>query len=233
VGEVAALPAAKWVNRLRSYTSPSSAIAARCARSSRPCRSRLRRPAPRRRATCAHASDPNVVLVDLGTEPAKGEQLCSALHARYPGAAILAVVCCQQSVGFWHLQAVLGSAISGVIDLHATPEEATRAIASAARGSSVLHLQLGREQQGFLRDALIRRDGRSETNLRVLTLVSRGLPDHEIGRRLHLSPHTVKHYVEQLREELGVRNRIELASWAGRAGLYTADRDVARDESGT
>jgi DNA-binding NarL/FixJ family response regulator len=171
----------------------------------------------------AHAGDPRVVLVDLGTEPGKGEQLCSDLHARYPSAAIVAVVCCQQSVGFWHLHALLGSAISGMIDLHATPDEATRAITSAARGSSVVHLQLGREQQSFLRDVLIRRDGRSETRLRVLTLVSRGLPDHEIGRRLHLSPHTVKHYVEQLREELGVRNRIELASWSGRAGLYTAD----------
>lgn len=171
----------------------------------------------------AHAGAAEVVLVDLGTEPGKGAQLCGELHERFPRAAIVAVVCCQQSIGFWHLQALLGHAIAGVIDLNATPEEATRAIASAARGSSVVHLELGREQQAFLRDVLIRRDGRSETSLRVLTLVSRGLPDHEIGRRLHLSPHTVKHYVEQLREEVGVRNRIELASWAGRAGLYTAD----------
>ena len=47
-----------------------------------------------------------------------------------------------------------------------------------------------------------------------------GLPDHEIGRRLHLSPHTVKHHIEQLRGELGARNRIELAAWAGRHGFY-------------
>jgi DNA-binding NarL/FixJ family response regulator len=174
-------------------------------------------------ASDVHAGDAQVVLVDLGTEPGKGERLCADLHARHPSAAILAVVCCQQSVGFWHLQALLGHAISGVIDLHATPDDATRAIASAARGSSVVHLHLGREQQSFLHEVLVGRGGRSETNLRVLTLVCRGLPDHEIGRRLHLSPHTVKHHVEQLREELGVRNRIELASWAGRAGLYTAD----------
>jgi DNA-binding CsgD family transcriptional regulator len=35
----------------------------------------------------------------------------------------------------------------------------------------------------------------------------------------------VKHYIEQLRKELRVRNRIELAAWAARAGFY-APRDI-------
>jgi DNA-binding CsgD family transcriptional regulator len=35
----------------------------------------------------------------------------------------------------------------------------------------------------------------------------------------------VKHYIEQLRKELRVRNRIELAAWAARAGFYAA-RDI-------
>jgi len=30
----------------------------------------------------------------------------------------------------------------------------------------------------------------------------------------------VKHRIEQLRNELGVRNRTELAAWAGRNGFY-------------
>src|SRR2546426_849033 len=47
-----------------------------------------------------------------------------------------------------------------------------------------------------------------------------GLPDYEIGARLHLSPHTVKHHIEALRDEVGARNRIELAAWAGQNGFY-------------
>ena len=46
------------------------------------------------------------------------------------------------------------------------------------------------------------------------------LSDHEIGASLHLSPHTVKHHVDTLRAEVGARNRIELAAWAGKNGFY-------------
>ena len=51
-------------------------------------------------------------------------------------------------------------------------------------------------------------------------LVAQGLSDREIGARLHLSRHTVHHKIERLRGDLGLRNRTELAAWAGRQGLY-------------
>jgi DNA-binding NarL/FixJ family response regulator len=54
----------------------------------------------------------------------------------------------------------------------------------------------------------------------LIGLVSLGLSDQEIGRKLRLSPHTVHHRIERLRTELGVRNRIELAAWAGYQGVY-------------
>jgi LuxR family maltose regulon positive regulatory protein len=49
----------------------------------------------------------------------------------------------------------------------------------------------------------------------LLTLVARGLSNHEIGGVLHLSAHTIKHGVERLSQKIGVRNRVELAAWAG------------------
>ena len=66
------------------------------------------------------------------------------------------------------------------------------------------------------------RPERRELQLQLLELVALGLPDHEIGRRLHLSPHTVKHQIEDLRTALRVRNRTELAAWAGKNGFYAA-----------
>jgi DNA-binding NarL/FixJ family response regulator len=56
--------------------------------------------------------------------------------------------------------------------------------------------------------------------LQLLELVAYGRSDREIGALLHLSPHTVKHRIERLRDALGARNRIELAAWAGRHGFY-------------
>lgn len=54
----------------------------------------------------------------------------------------------------------------------------------------------------------------------LIGLVSLGLSDQEIGRKLRLSPHTVHH-------------RIELAAWAGYQGVYgrAAAETVARSSS--
>jgi DNA-binding NarL/FixJ family response regulator len=165
----------------------------------------------------------DVAVVDVGLEPIFGVELCRELHDRRPELPVAAVVCCPNAVSPWTLRRLLASGVAGVLDLRASQEEAARTLASIARGGSVLHLQIRRGHRELLRDILTGNDQRSETRIRLLELVALGLPDHEIGRRLHLSPHTVKHQIEQLRRELRVRNRIELAAWAGRHGFYGSD----------
>ncbi len=46
-----------------------------------------------------------------------------------------------------------------------------------------------------------------------------GSTNKEIGRRLHLSPHTVKEHASALYRKLGVRNRAEAVRRAERVGL--------------
>jgi DNA-binding NarL/FixJ family response regulator len=162
----------------------------------------------------------DAVVVDVGLEPILGVELCGNLHRRRADLPVAAVVCCPSAVTPWTLRRLLASGATAVLDLRASADEAARTLESIARGGSVLHLQLRRGHRELLRDILTGNDERSETQIRLLELVSLGLPDHEIGKRLHLSPHTVKHHIEQLRRELRVRNRIELAAWAGRHGFY-------------
>ena len=157
-----------------------------------------------------------LVAVDIVTTPALALTLCRELHERQPTLPLVALMCCPQSVNASDLRHVLSFGAS-VLDLHATPEEAVRALESVARGSTVLNLHA---ERSLLRDVLSGRGVTNETRARLLELLSLGLPDHEIGRRLHLSPHTIKHQLEQLRDEIGLRNRIELAAWAGRNGFY-------------
>jgi DNA-binding NarL/FixJ family response regulator len=53
----------------------------------------------------------------------------------------------------------------------------------------------------------------------VVALLAGGLSNHEIGRRLYISPKTVAHHVSSALTKLGVRNRAEAAAYAVRTDL--------------
>jgi DNA-binding NarL/FixJ family response regulator len=52
-----------------------------------------------------------------------------------------------------------------------------------------------------------------------LRLIADGADNAAIGRELSISPHTVKQYVTNILEKLGVRSRVQAAVYAVRAGL--------------
>jgi DNA-binding NarL/FixJ family response regulator len=167
----------------------------------------------------------SAAVVDVGVEPVAGLELCRELHRRRPVLPIAALFCCPNSVTPWNLRELLAEGAVGLFDLHAGPEEVVRLLESLAGGGSVLHLNLRRGQRALLRELLTGREPRNDLDLRLLQFVALGLPDRDIAGRLYLSPHTVKHHIERLRDELGLRNRTELAAWAGRAGFYSPDAE--------
>ena len=64
--------------------------------------------------------------------------------------------------------------------------------------------------------------GREKSLLSCLTL---GIPNKEIADLLHLSPRTVKNYLDELMDKTGIHSRTELAVKASRLGLnYTEER---------
>jgi DNA-binding NarL/FixJ family response regulator len=168
-------------------------------------------------------------VVDVALEPSSGIDVCQELHRLRPDLPVTALLCCAHAVTPRTLRALLTEGVSGVLDLETTADDAARTLESVARGGSVMHFQLLREHRALLREILTGGERRVETHIRLLELVALGLPDHEIGRRLHLSRHTVKHHIEDLRGEVGARNRIELAAWAGRHGFYSPDANPPRD----
>ncbi len=52
----------------------------------------------------------------------------------------------------------------------------------------------------------------------IARMVARGLTNKEIAHALILSPRTIDHHVENLRHELGARNRAHLAAIVVRKG---------------
>ena len=171
-----------------------------------------------------------VAFVDTGNDPLTAIRLCRTLRSQRPELPIVALVCCTQPFTPWHLQRLLQ--IEGgcsVVDGESTVEDFLRSIDKLFQGKALMHLQLSADYN-TLREGLLRRmgpksggNGRAdaERDLSLIALVAGGLSDREIGSRLHLSPHTVHHHIERLRAELAVRNRTELAAWAGCHGVYS------------
>jgi NarL family two-component system response regulator LiaR len=168
------------------------------------------------------AGDADAVVVDMGDDEHAALEVVQTLIAARPGVPVAALLCCPHCVVPETLRSLLAAGVSGILDLHMSPVEAERLVTALVDGDTVLHLQLGGGRRGVLQDLAVRSPLR-DVQAQVLSLVARGLHDREIGERLHLSPHTVKHRVEQLRRTVRARNRTELAAWAGRNGFFRLD----------
>jgi DNA-binding NarL/FixJ family response regulator len=87
--------------------------------------------------------------------------------------------------------------------------------AHAARGEEAARAEseAGQAAEVAARPALTPREAE------VLRLIAEGADNAAIGQELSISPHTVKQYVTNIFEKLGVRSRVQAAVYAVRAGL--------------
>jgi DNA-binding NarL/FixJ family response regulator len=174
-----------------------------------------------------------VAVIDTAMESLEAAEICRELQRQRAQLPVVTLLCCPTSLTPWHLEMLASAGVRGIIDLQAAPEEIGRILQRVVRGQAVFHLHVDGDSAGFLPRILAAERGRRAEALRLnatdadlLGYLAQGLPDRAIGERLHLSPHTIKHYIERLRDTVGARNRIELASWAGRHGFYPQVREA-------
>jgi DNA-binding NarL/FixJ family response regulator len=169
----------------------------------------------------------DVAVVDASVDHSETVAACEAIREECPRLPISAVFCCPHSAGAADLRALVAAGVGGLLDLQLSAEETLRVLRGIARGQGAFHLQMAGGSGTSLFDLLARDRGAdelSEPDLALLRLVALGLTDHEIGSRLYLSQHTVKHRIDRLRRRVQARNRIQLAAWAGsREALLAKD----------
>jgi DNA-binding NarL/FixJ family response regulator len=178
-----------------------------------------------------HLAGVGAAMVDVGSDPAAAIEMCQEIRSLRPGLPTIALVCCPHALTSWQMQ-TLASSCDSALDLHGTEDELRRALRNVARGHTIFNIDLGRDSGSF-RDGIAggprpRSGSRStrasaETEAKVIGLIALGMSDREMARQLHLSPHTVGHYVDRLCTRVGARNRVALAAWAGRNGHYHAE----------
>ena len=69
----------------------------------------------------------------------------------------------------------------------------------------------------------------SEREKSVLACLTLGIPNKEIAERLHLSPRTVKNYLDELMEKTDIHSRTELAVKASRLGMTEHTHNTKED----
>ena len=79
-------------------------------------------------------------------------------------------------------------------------------------------LRLAAGSAAVLKYGAVRDAGITGRELEVARLVAAGLDNREIGKRLFISPKTVKNHLTSIYAKTGARNRVQLANFLGRPG---------------
>lgn len=157
----------------------------------------------------------SVVVIDASIDSMAALEVCRRLRALREDLRFGVLFCCPHAVQADSLRPFVNEGIGSFLDLQLSPEQTISALRSIARGEDVVRLQLSKDSStelfgGGTEEQL------SADDLTLMGLVALGLTDNEIGLRMCLSRHTIKHRIERLCRRHHARNRVQLAAVAGR-----------------
>ncbi len=161
--------------------------------------------------------DPEVILADLVLGPAHGDEVVTALRARFPAAAVLVLTMVDDGVV---VKSVLSAGARGFLPKAAAGADLLDAVRRLARGEDYLHHSVGVAlARGELRGGHEAPVYLSEREMSVGRLLALGHTNAEIADLLIVSVRTVETYRAHLFRKLGVHTRAELVRAALRTGL--------------
>jgi DNA-binding NarL/FixJ family response regulator len=157
---------------------------------------------------------PDVVLMDLSMPGLDGVEATRAVKKAFPEVHVVVLTSFGDQA---RIMAALEAGADGYLLKHADPEQIISAMRSAVAGGAPLDPKVARvlltaRSSGGGSDA----SGVSMTDRerQVLLLVSDGLANKQVARRLGISERTVKAHLTNIFQRLGVRDRTQAALWA-------------------
>ena len=149
------------------------------------------------------ASQPDVLLLDIGLPDMSGIDLCPKIKDKYPAVNILMLTSYSEYTVISH---VMDNGASGYILKNAMPEEIIEGIRAVASGKRFLceevNVLLKKENRNRL--VLTRRERE------LLRLIIEGHSNLEIADKMCLGYETIKSYRKNLFQKLDVHNTLEL-----------------------
>lgn len=159
----------------------------------------------------AAAQPPDVMVVDISMPGMSGAEVTRRAREENPGIQVMAYTALADTHS---LAGMLNAGAAGVVYKDASIAAVADAIRATRSGLSVLSRPFNRREAQPELDASL-----SDMELAILHLVSEGLTNDQIGRRVYLTSDGVKYHIANLSRKLGVRNRVMLAVIAVQHGL--------------
>jgi DNA-binding NarL/FixJ family response regulator len=153
---------------------------------------------------------PDVVLMDLAMPGLDGIAATRSILGENPDVKVVVLTSFGDEA---RIIDALDAGAQGYLLKHTEPDALIEAVRSAHAGFAPLDPRAGR----VLLDQQRRRQVRSEISQRereVLGLVTRGMANKQIARRLGISERTVKAHLTNVFQRIGVTDRTQAALWA-------------------
>ncbi len=162
----------------------------------------------------AERTKPDVVVMDVRLADGSGIEATREIRAKLEKTRVLMLTSFADDEALF---ASIMAGASGYILKQIRGGELVRAIREVGAGKSLLDPGVTSAVLDRLRKGKTMRDEKlarlSAQEERILTLVSRGMTNGEIGRELHLAEKTVKNYVSTILSKLEVARRAEAAAY--------------------
>jgi two-component system, NarL family, nitrate/nitrite response regulator NarL len=160
---------------------------------------------------------PHVAVLDMKLPDLDGSQVLRAINRdELPTKVVFVSAYIDSEIVY----AAIGGGACAYLSKDATRQQICDAVAAVARGETVFAAEV---QTGLAREIQMRS---ADTDIvltsrerEILALTAQGLLAPEIGRRLYLSPATIKTHLQRLYGKLGVSDRAAAVAEAMRRGL--------------
>ncbi len=179
---------------------------------------------------------PDVVLLDLGLRNGDSLRMAQRVRREFPDARIIVMDLLPVHE---EIMEYVKAGVSGFIMKDATLDELADTIRSVAGGADVLppemtgslFSQIARAAVASGRSAALGSVRMTPRERQVTALISEGMSNKEIAKRLHIATHTVKSHVRNIMEKLALHSRLQVAAYAHNRSRPEPSRSDATPES--
>lgn len=167
------------------------------------------------------ADAPDVVVLDMKMPGPTAVDTIAAIRRLHPSVKILVFTSYAEDS---QVRDALAAGATGYLLKDALRDDLIRAVHEVAAGRAWLHPQAQRQMLDWMRRPPSPIDSLTARERSVLALLAQGLSNKQIARQLDLTEGTVKGYVSQVLDKLGVADRTQAALLAHKEGLEALDR---------